>query len=188
MGDTVAIDDTLITLETDKATMDVPSTAAGKVTAVNIKVGDKVSQGTVIITVEGGAAAPATAPAQAAAPAPVATPAPVAAKESTPPVAASTTILQSTAAIDESGFAKAHAGPSSRKFARELGVDLAKVKVHGSKRPCDQRRHQIVCERLDAIWQRTSCNRRRFIGRWLGLVAMAKSGFCPNLVKSKYSL
>ena len=134
VGDTVAIDDTLITLETDKATMDVPSTAAGKVTAVNIKVGDKVSQGTVIITVEGGASAPAAAPAQAAAaPAPVATPAPVAAKESTPPVAASTTILQSTAAIDESGFAKAHAGPSSRKFARELGVDLAKVKGSGSK-------------------------------------------------------
>ena len=134
VGDTVAVDDTLITLETDKATMDVPSTAAGKVTAVNIKVGDKVSQGTVIITVEGGASAPAAAPAQAAAaPAPVATPAPVAAKESTPPVAASTTILQSTAAIDESGFAKAHAGPSSRKFARELGVDLAKVKGSGSK-------------------------------------------------------
>ena len=133
VGDTVAVDDTLITLETDKATMDVPSTAAGKVTAVNIKVGDKVSQGTVIITVEGGASAPVAAPAQAAAPAPAATPAPVVAKESTPPVAASTTILQSTAAIDESGFAKAHAGPSSRKFARELGVDLAKVKGSGSK-------------------------------------------------------
>ena len=132
VGDTVAIDDTLITLETDKATMDVPSTAAGKVTAVNIKVGDKVSQGTVIITVEGGTSAPAAAQA-AAAPAPAATPAPVAAKESTPPVAASTTILQSTAAIDETGFAKAHAGPSSRKFARELGVDLAKVKGSGSK-------------------------------------------------------
>ena len=133
VGSTVAVDDTLITLETDKATMDVPSTAAGKVTAVNIKVGDKVSQGTVIITVEGGASAPVAAPAQAAAPAPAATPAPVVAKESTPPVAASTTILQSTAAIDESGFAKAHAGPSSRKFARELGVDLAKVKGSGSK-------------------------------------------------------
>ena len=130
VGDTVAVDDTLITLETDKATMDVPSTAAGKVTAVNIKVGDKVSQGTVIITVEGSSSAPAQA---AAAPAPAATTAPVAAKESAPPVAASTTILQSTAAIDESGFAKAHAGPSSRKFARELGVDLAKVKGSGSK-------------------------------------------------------
>ncbi len=135
VGDTVAVDDTLITLETDKATMDVPSTAAGKVTAVNIKVGDKVSQGTVIITVEGAASAPAAAPAQAAAaaPAPAATAAPVAAKESTPPVAASTTILQSTAAIDEAGFSKAHAGPSTRKFARELGVDLVKVKGSGSK-------------------------------------------------------
>ena len=134
VGDTVAVDDTLITLETDKATMDVPSTAAGKVTAVNIKVGDKVSQGTVIITVEGSSSAPAAAQAAAApAPAPAATAAPVAAKESTPPVAASTTILQSTAAIDESGFTKAHAGPSSRKFARELGVDLAKVKGSGSK-------------------------------------------------------
>ena len=135
VGDTVAVDDTLITLETDKATMDVPSTAAGKVTAVNIKVGDKVSQGTVIITVEGGDAAAATAPAQTAAtPAPVATQAPApAAKESSPPVAASSTILQSTAAIDEAGFSKAHAGPSTRKFARELGVDLVKVKGSGSK-------------------------------------------------------
>ena len=134
VGDTVAVDDTLITLETDKATMDVPSTAAGKVTAVNIKVGDKVSQGTVIITVEGGASAPAAAPAQAAAaPAPAATAAPVAAKEFSPPVAASSTILQSTAAIDEAGFSKAHAGPSTRKFARELGVDLVKVKGSGSK-------------------------------------------------------
>ncbi|WP_058357617.1 dihydrolipoyllysine-residue acetyltransferase [Vitreoscilla massiliensis] len=135
VGDTVAVDDTLITLETDKATMDVPSTAAGKVTAVNIKVGDKVSQGTVIITVEGGAAAPAAAPAQAAAaPAPAATQAPApAVKESSPPVAASSTILQSTAAIDEAGFSKAHAGPSTRKFARELGVDLIKVKGSGSK-------------------------------------------------------
>ena len=133
VGDTVAVDDTLITLETDKATMDVPSTAAGKVTAVNIKVGDKVSQGTVIITVEGSSSAAPAAAQVAAAPAPAATAAPVAAKESAPPVAASTTILQSTAAIDESGFAKAHAGPSSRKFARELGVDLAKVKGSGSK-------------------------------------------------------
>ena len=135
VGDTVAVDDTLITLETDKATMDVPSTAAGKVTAVNIKVGDKVSQGTVIITVEGGAAAAAAAPAQAAAaPAPAATQAPAPAlKESSPPVAASSTILQSTAAIDEAGFTKAHAGPSTRKFARELGVDLIKVKASGSK-------------------------------------------------------
>ena len=117
VGDTVAEDDTLITLETDKATMDVPCTAAGVVKAVFLKVGDKVSEGTAIIEVEtaGSAAAPAPAPAQAAAPAPVAAPAPAAAK------------------IDEAAFAKAHAGPSARKLARELGVDLGQVKGTGLK-------------------------------------------------------
>lgn len=115
VGDTVAVDDTLITLETDKATMDVPCTEAGVVKAVFLKVGDKVSEGSAIIEVEtaGSAAAPAPA-AQAAAPAP-ATPAPVAAK------------------IDEVAFAKAHAGPSARKLARELGVDLGQVKGTGLK-------------------------------------------------------
>ena len=57
VGDTVAKDDSLITLETDKATMDVPSDVAGKIVEVKIKVGDKVSQGTVIATAEAGAAA-----------------------------------------------------------------------------------------------------------------------------------
>ena len=135
VGDTVAEDDTLITLETDKATMDVPSTAAGVVKAVYLKVGDKVSEGTAIIEVEtagSAAAAPvqttseapkATAPAPAAAPAPVSAPAaasaPVAAFGSTP--------------VNEAGFAKAHAGPSARKLARELGVDLSLVKGSGAK-------------------------------------------------------
>ncbi|MFQ3043386.1 dihydrolipoyllysine-residue acetyltransferase [Neisseria meningitidis] len=97
VGDTVAEDDTLITLETDKATMDVPCTAAGVVKAVFLKVGDKVSEGSAIIEVE-------TAGSAAAAPAPAA------------------------AKIDEAAFAKAHAGPSARKLARELGVDLGQVK------------------------------------------------------------
>ena len=113
VGDTVAEDDTLITLETDKATMDVPCTAAGVVKAVFLKVGDKVSEGTAIIEVE--TAGSASAPAQAAAPAPVAAPTPAAAK------------------IDEAAFAKAHAGPSARKLARELGVDLGQVKGTGLK-------------------------------------------------------
>ncbi|HEZ0458554.1 TPA: dihydrolipoyllysine-residue acetyltransferase [Neisseria meningitidis] len=114
VGDTVAEDDTLITLETDKATMDVPCTAAGVVKAVFLKVGDKVSEGSAIIEVEtAGSAAAAPAPAaQAAAPAPSA---PAAAK------------------IDEAAFAKAHAGPSARKLARELGVDLGQVKGTGLK-------------------------------------------------------
>ena len=131
-GDTVAEDDTLITLETDKATMDVPSTVAGVVKSVLIKVGDKVSEGSAIIEVEVAGGAPAAAapkaaeaaPAQeapkaAAAPAPTASPAPVAAFGSTP--------------VDEAAFAKAHAGPSARKLARELGVDLGQVKGTGLK-------------------------------------------------------
>ncbi|BCT11075.1 TPA: dihydrolipoyllysine-residue acetyltransferase [Neisseria meningitidis] len=126
VGDTVAEDDTLITLETDKATMDVPCTAAGVVKAVFLKVGDKVSEGSAIIEVEtvGSAAA---APAQAAqAAAPAAAPAPTA-------VAAPAPSAPAAAKIDEAAFAKAHAGPSARKLARELGVDLGQVKGTGLK-------------------------------------------------------
>ena len=149
VGDTVAEDDTLITLETDKATMDVPCTAAGVVKAVFLKVGDKVSEGTAIIEVEtaGSAVAPTPAPAQAAAPAaapaptaaPAAAPAPVAAPAPAPtaaPAAAPAPVAApapAAAKIDEAAFAKAHAGPSARKLARELGVDLGQVKGTGLK-------------------------------------------------------
>ncbi|HEZ2474578.1 TPA: dihydrolipoyllysine-residue acetyltransferase [Neisseria meningitidis] len=126
VGDTVAEDDTLITLETDKATMDVPCTAAGVVKAVFLKVGDKVSEGTAIIEVEtAGSAAAAPAPAAQAA-APAAAPAPTA-------VAAPAPSAPAAAKIDEAAFAKAHAGPSARKLARELGVDLGQVKGTGLK-------------------------------------------------------
>ncbi|WP_118818581.1 dihydrolipoyllysine-residue acetyltransferase [Neisseria meningitidis] len=126
VGDTVAEDDTLITLETDKATMDVPCTAAGVVKAVFLKVGDKVSEGTAIIEVETAGSA-AAAPAQAAqAAAPAAAPPPTAAAAPAPSAPAA-------AKIDEAAFAKAHAGPSARKLARELGVDLGQVKGTGLK-------------------------------------------------------
>ncbi|HFC3458876.1 TPA: dihydrolipoyllysine-residue acetyltransferase [Neisseria gonorrhoeae] len=127
VGDTVAEDDTLITLETDKATMDVPCTAAGVVKAVFLKVGDKVSEGSAIIEVEtAGSAAAAPAPAaQAAAPAAVPT--------SAAPAAVPTSASPAAAKIDEAAFAKAHAGPSARKLARELGVDLGQVKGSGLK-------------------------------------------------------
>ncbi|HGT4303211.1 TPA: dihydrolipoyllysine-residue acetyltransferase [Neisseria meningitidis] len=139
VGDTVAEDDTLITLETDKATMDVPCTAAGVVKAVFLKVGDKVSEGTAIIEVEtagSAAAAPAQA-AQAAAPAaappPTAAAAPAAAPAPSAPAAAPAPSAPAAAKIDEAAFAKAHAGPSARKLARELGVDLGQVKGTGLK-------------------------------------------------------
>ena len=132
VGDTVAVDDTLITLETDKATMDVPSTAAGTVTAVHIKVGDKVSEGSIIIDVAASgapaAAAPAAAEAPKAAPAPAAAPGPAPAAPAAPATAA-----YGSAPVNEAGFAKAHAGPSARKLARELGVDLSLVKGSGNK-------------------------------------------------------
>ena len=140
VGDTVAVDDTLITLETDKATMDVPCTEAGVVKAVFLKVGDKVSEGSAIIEVEtAGSAAAAPAPAaQAATPAPAAAPAPAApaaAPAAPAPVApaAPAPVAPAAAKIDEAAFAKAHAGPSARKLARELGVDLGQVKGTGLK-------------------------------------------------------
>ena len=139
-GDTIALDQTLITLETDKATMDVPADAAGVVQEVKIKVGDKVSEGSVILTVETGAAAaevpaqaaPAAAPAPAAAaPAPAAA-APAPAAPAAPAPAAKPAPAVSSA-VNEAAFSKAHAGPSTRKLARELGVDLGSVKGSGQK-------------------------------------------------------
>jgi len=118
VGDVVAAEDPLIELESDKATLEVPSPAAGKVAEIKIKEGDKVSQGSVILTLEGGAATPAP---QAAAPSPaIATPA-VAPASSAP------------AAVVDSGFGKAHASPSVRAFARQLGVDLTAVNGSGRK-------------------------------------------------------
>ena len=133
VGDTVAVDDTLITLETDKATMDVPADAAGVVKEVKVKVGDKVSEGAPIIEVEtAGSAAAAPAPA-AEAPKAAAAPAPAAAPVSAPAPAAAPVAAFGSTPVNEAAFAKAHAGPSARKLARELGVDLGLVKGTGLK-------------------------------------------------------
>ena len=129
VGDEVVLEQTLAVMETDKATMDLPSSAAGKIVQLHIKVGDKVAQGTLVATVEiGGAsvaaeAAPAPVAEKPAEPvvtpaeAPKAAPAPVAPAAPAPVVA----VLNSDEGL------KAHATPSVRLFARELGVDLAKV-------------------------------------------------------------
>jgi len=131
VGDEIKLDDTLITLETDKATMDVPATAAGTITAVAVKVGDKVSEGALIVTVASREAAPAAAPAAA----PVAAPAAVASAPATPVAAAPVAVAPAAvaSAVNEAGFAKAHAGPSVRRLARELGVDLGRVSGSGRK-------------------------------------------------------
>ena len=119
-GDTVKAEDSLITLESDKATMDVPAPLSGKVHEMRIKVGDKVSEGTLIMTLVTDSAATAIAPAAAATPA-------IAAAAAAPGPAAK------TGNIDEAAFAQAYAGPGVRKLARELGVDLGKVKGSGNK-------------------------------------------------------
>ncbi|MBI1675355.1 dihydrolipoyllysine-residue acetyltransferase [Shewanella sp. DW31] len=131
VGDEITADQGLITLETDKATMEVPAPFAGKLLSLTVKVGDKVSQGSVIATIETTSVATASAPApaaQAAAPAPVNS-VPVAAPTpaSRPPVphhpSAGTPV--STGAV--------HASPAVRRLAREFGVDLTQVTGSGRK-------------------------------------------------------
>jgi pyruvate dehydrogenase E2 component (dihydrolipoamide acetyltransferase) len=137
----------LITLETEKATMDVPAPAAGRVAQVRLKQGDKVSEGSLILLLEpaAGAAPIAAAPQAAATAAPVPTPAPAKAQAApaaqavpAPDVASATAPAGGFAAgiaavIDEQAFSRAYASPSVRKFARELGADLGRIKGSGAK-------------------------------------------------------
>lgn len=160
-GDTVKAEDPLVTLESDKATMDVPAPAAGIVREVKVKVGDKVSEGSIIVLFEAAgapAAREATPPKQAepaAAPSPqAATPSPEAARaaiaaapqseprlqedfrptEAEPTTAPPQIHMPSPAEfLEASEGRKAHASPSVRRFARELGVDVGKVHGTGPK-------------------------------------------------------
>ncbi|HSC94098.1 MAG TPA: dihydrolipoyllysine-residue acetyltransferase [Burkholderiales bacterium] len=173
-GDRVERESPLVTLESDKATMEVPSPAAGVVKELRVKVGDKVSEGSPVLTLESSgesvAAKPAPQQAPAAKPAtekPVPAPAPVPPAPHPPSLSPSLTpslspegreearasLLRSgegsgmrgrereassapaaaKAGMDAGGFALAHASPSVRRFARELGVDLARVKGTGPK-------------------------------------------------------
>ncbi|MGH8686964.1 MAG: biotin/lipoyl-containing protein, partial [Burkholderiales bacterium] len=117
-GDAVTAEQSLITVESDKATMEIPAPGAGVVKELRVKVGDKVSQGSAILVLEGsGAAAPAPTAAEPAA-------APEAAAPLRPPVP-----LEPQEAL----ASKPHASPSVRKFARELGVDLSQVQGSGPK-------------------------------------------------------
>ncbi len=132
-GDPVTVDASLITLESDKATMDVPSPAAGTVKELRVKVGDRVREGSVILTLdaaEPGAAKPVAAP---GAPTPAATPtaaptvAPAAATAALPPPRPPPPLPAAEAG------SRSHASPSVRMIARELGVDLARVAGTGPK-------------------------------------------------------
>jgi pyruvate dehydrogenase E2 component (dihydrolipoamide acetyltransferase) len=161
-GDSVQVDAPLLTLETEKATMDVPSTDAGVIEKLHVAKGARVSSGTLIATLQpaagaapgtGGAdtktpppapAVAAAAPPKAAPPAPatVAPSAPKAAAPAVPTAPAAPAVAAAPAQpsdasavplVNEDGFARAHAGPSVRRFARELGVDLGRVRGTGQK-------------------------------------------------------
>jgi len=135
VGDTVKPEDALVTLESDKATMDVPSPLGGTVKSIAVKVGDKVSQGSLVAVIEGAGAAPAApaaekrpaeaGPTKAATPTPAATP--------VGPASAGRPSEPEPAPVDEQAFKIAHASPSVRLVARELGVDVSKVTGTGPK-------------------------------------------------------
>lgn len=154
VGDTVEVDQDLITLESDKASMGVGSSTAGTVTEVRVAEGDQVAEGDVIVVLEGADATTATAatddaadsapsmPAQpgddAPEPAPTADaaaaePAPADAPDAPAAPATAGAVERLDEPIDEAAFSTAHAGPGARKLARELGVDLGAVAGSGRK-------------------------------------------------------
>jgi pyruvate dehydrogenase E2 component (dihydrolipoamide acetyltransferase) len=133
-GDVVAKEQSLVSLESDKATMEIPSPEAGVVKALKVKVGDKVSEGSALLVLEpGGAAGDA---AKAAQPAPQAA-AKVAPQEAPRPAPSATLVVTHVEPVPaeprEAVTSVPHASPSIRKFARELGVDLARVQGSGAK-------------------------------------------------------
>jgi len=138
VGDTIKVEQSLFTVESDKASMEIPSPAAGVLKELKVKIGDTVNIGDLVAVLEGAAtaAAPAAAPAPVAAAAPAPAPAPVAA----PSVAAAAAPAAATASVPapahQPGTPTAglpHASPSVRKFARELGVPIDEVKGTGPK-------------------------------------------------------
>jgi pyruvate dehydrogenase E2 component (dihydrolipoamide acetyltransferase) len=153
-GDEVAVDDSLITLESDKATMEIPAPSAGKIESVTVKVGDKVAEGDVIGQMTADDSAPSTEasasasddapqsaassskPAEEAAETRASAPA---SQASEPPATPPTTSVDQAAQVArkpvnaQSMGAKSHASPSVRAFARKLGVDLGQVTGTGPK-------------------------------------------------------
>ncbi len=139
VGDEVAEEDSLITVETDKATMEIPSSHSGTVKEVKVKVGDTISKGGLVVVLEssGAATADTSEAAKEEKPEPVAAPAEAASIETSRPALAPVPAIQienkpsPTANINPVSFKNAYASPAVRKFARELGVDLSKVDGSG---------------------------------------------------------
>ncbi|NMO93907.1 2-oxo acid dehydrogenase subunit E2 [Actinomycetospora sp. TBRC 11914] len=134
-GDVVSVDDPLLTLESDKATMDVPSSHAGLVTEVLVSVGDAVSQGTPVIVLDAGEGEPAEDAPAAPEPARGREVADAEAAEQEPPTETAPAPTPSSPSTASNGASDlpAHAGPSVRKLAREFGVDLGSIPASGPK-------------------------------------------------------
>jgi pyruvate dehydrogenase E2 component (dihydrolipoamide acetyltransferase) len=138
VGDVIKAEQSLITVESDKASMEIPSSTAGKVVSISAKIGDKVAEGSVLLMLEPASvdAAPSPMPVAAvAASAPAPAPLPVAAVVAAVPAPLATVSAPPTAALAQAPASGAlpHASPSVRKFARELGVELSLVGGSGAK-------------------------------------------------------
>lgn len=171
-GDTINIEDPVIVLESDKATIEVPSPFAGVVKDVSVQVGDKVSEGTAVLSMEvseADNAAPAPQPDRVPTPAPTPAPIPKPAtrEQRSPPPALPTASI--AVPIDEAIFSKAHASPSVRRFARELGVNLGMVKGSGPKQ-------RILKEDIQA-YVKAELSRSRGTGSELNLLPWPQINF-----------
>ena len=134
-GDTVALEQSLFTVESDKASMEIPSPAAGVLKELKVKIGDTVNIGDLVAVLEGvaSAAAPAATAPVAAAPAPASTSTPAPAMAAAAPVVATATVAAPAHQPGSATLGLPHASPSVRKFARELGVPLEEVQGSGPK-------------------------------------------------------
>ena len=155
-GDAIVVEQSLITVESDKASMEIPASIAGRIVEMRVKLGDKISEGSVLAMIEPALASAASAPAVAPPPAPAAPaavpPAPATPSSASisptpsPESAASAGVRGNTASVgpahvspvDDTHVVKPHASPGVRKFARELGVDLHRVRGSGPKQRITQ--------------------------------------------------
>jgi len=132
-GDQISVEDPLVTLETDKAAMDVPAAVGGRIESVLVRVGDKVATGSSLAIIEAVAATVTEEVADATQTVVIAAPPPPVMPEAPAKQRAAPAAPRELPLINEAGFSKAHASPSVRKLARELGVDLTQVKGSASK-------------------------------------------------------
>ena len=172
-GDTVRMEDPLISLESDKATIEVPSPFDGIIKEISVKLGDRVSQGSLILTVEVSPTAHVSSSPTAGTSTQSVTPTPVSTVQERPPVSPASRTRQPPPipilTPDASAFNKAHAGPSVRRFARELGVNLSLVRGSGLK-------HRILREDVQS-YVKTELAKQRGSGVDLNLLPWPQVNF-----------